>query len=327
MGLLVGILILIAGFVLCVKGSDLLVDVAKWLARTTGISITVIGATLIAFSTSAPELFVTLFATLRGYDDMAVAGIVGSEAVNVGIGIGVIALVRPGAHGDRLFSVRGIIMIIALVMLLGFAATGVISWVHGIFFALVFVLFTYFNIRYCRNKVASGQGLTGDCCCETMVVEREPTSRKEIAKNILLFVIGLACVLFGAHLIVDRATFLAQRFGMSEALIGITIIAIGTSAPEIITCIVAVAKNEKGLAVGNIIGSSVFNVAFVFAIVSFAAGSITVDTSMAHVEIPIIVAMSIVAIVPSLFTKKMHRIQGILLFALYALFLTLAIVL
>ena len=311
MGIFIAVALLIVGLILCVKGSDIFVDSAKWLATATGISCAVIGATVVAFSTSAPELFITLFASLRGHADLAIGNIVGSEAVNVGIGIAIVAIALPGCHKDKLFMFRAIIMVVTLFMLLAFALTGAISWVHGIFFLLVFVVFCYANIRYSKDSTCP---------------PRQKTSGKEITINIIKFIIGIAAVLFGAHLVVDSASYIAIEWGMSEALVGVTIVAAGTSLPEILTCIQSVRKKEYGMAIGSIVGSSIFNIALVLGIVSIASGAMPVPTTMARIEIPIIALMSLVVVIPSLLTKKIHRWQGYVLLALYATFLTFAII-
>ena len=303
-------MLFVIGIALCVKGSDLFVSAAKWLGDVSGISKAVIGSTIVAFSTSAPELFVSLLATLRGYSDMGMANIVGSNAVNIGIGLAAIAIIGSGKVGDPLSLMRGVVLVVSTVMLFAFAFFGTISWVHGIFFAILMMLYIYYNIKHCKEEKAP----------------RLKTNAKQTTKNVLLFIVGLAGVLFGAHLIVQNASFLAASWGMSEALVGLTIVAVGTSLPEISTSIASIIKKERGLAIGNIIGSCIFNIAAILAIVTFSAGNIEVSQSMSRIDIPVLLALTLLAIIPTAITKRVHKWQGVALAVVYMGFLVFTIV-
>jgi cation:H+ antiporter len=311
LGITIAVVLFIAGLLLCIKGSDLFVDAASWLGDVTGIPKGVIGATIVAFSTSAPEFFVSMFATLRGATDMAVADIVGSSAVNLGIALAAIAIIRPGTKTDKTFKFRGLMMLICALMLFGFAFMGFLSWVHGVFFLLVFVMFTVGSIR---------QGLKEH-------TPKQPTNGRDIFKNMSLFIIGLAGVLIGAHLVVDNASRLAYFFEISETIVGLTIVAVGTSLPEIVACVAGAIKKESSIAFGNVIGSGIFNIAAILAMVTFASGRLEIDPLMIYIGIPFVLGLTLITLIPILIKKQVYRWQGIAMFAVYAVFVITMIIL
>jgi cation:H+ antiporter len=250
--MLLNILILLAGFFVLIYGADQLVKGASSFAKRAGVSSLVIGLTIVAFGSSAPELIVNVFAALRGSSEIALANVMGSNIANIFLVLGIAALVRPLVV-DRLpvwreipFAILGTGMVLALSMdsFLGNGAN-VISRGEGIALLGFFSIFLYFTgMSVLRSRAKNGE---------------EKIAEYKKGKSWFMIIIGLGGLILGGKLIVDSAVSIATAFHVSEALIGLTVIAIGTSLPELVTSIVAAYKGHTDMAIGNVVGSVIFN--------------------------------------------------------------------
>ncbi|MCL2621947.1 MAG: calcium/sodium antiporter [Firmicutes bacterium] len=297
----IAVVLFIVGIALTVKGADYFINASKWLAMVTKISTVVIGATLIAFASNIPELFVSVFAEMRGAQDLAVANIVGSNIFNIAIAFGIIALIRPKKRDVPMARTNTVLLIITTLLLFALAMSNAISIVSAVFLLLLFVYFIYMNIRHTPAQEE----------------ERVKTNKKEIFVNIWLFIIGSVTMVGGSFLIVEYAQVIARSLGLSDMIIGLTIVAIGTSVTELIVSIVALAKHETGMSIGNIVGSNVFNAALIMPIIIFMAGGFQIAASLIWFDLPILLAMCLIMMVPTIITKKSYRWQGCLLVGLY----------
>ena len=241
---------------------------------------------------------------------LAVGNVVGSITVNLGIGFALIAILAPHCiKGDKMFGVNGLIMLGVTVGLFIAALSGAISVVAGIILLIVFAVFTFIQIKYSKDK-------TEDAAEKPKQLRK--TNGKEIALNVAFFVLGMVGFIFGADIVVTNATSVASMWGVSDYIIGLTIVAIGTSLPEFTITIIAVLKKENALSIGNLLGTNVFNVAVILPVAALVSGGIAVNQTTMFIHLPVAVAVAAIAIVPTLFTKRVQRWQGISLAGIYA---------
>ncbi|HUT46285.1 MAG TPA: calcium/sodium antiporter [Sedimentisphaerales bacterium] len=253
--------LIIVGFVLLIKGADLLVEGASSIARTLKVSDLVIGLTIVAFGTSTPELVVNVFAAVKANADIAIGNIVGSNIFNILIILGLSSMIFPliVTHGTVWIEIP---ITLAAAVLLGLLANGHLlthggfqglSRIHALILLACFAFFLYYVFRI------SGKGQDNiDAAAET--------KRIVVKKTILMIILGLAGLFVGAKFVVDGAVSLASTLGVSQSLIALTIVAAGTSLPELATSVVAAYKKNSDIAVGNIVGSNIFNICLILGI-------------------------------------------------------------
>lgn len=256
------LLLCLLGFVLLYFGAEWLVSGSSGLARSYGVSAIIIGLTVVAFGTSAPELVISLVASIKGKSMIAVGNVVGSNICNIALVLGLAALFNP-ITCDRMVFRRDIpIMLGVSLILLFLSVNSHISRLEGVVLLSGIVAYTWFNYRLAKKqaqevKCASGLDLEHCDESEDVVEEEQPASR---AKLVFLIIVGIAGVVLGAQLVVDTAEELMRIWGVSEKFIGLTIVAFGTSLPELATSVVAAMKKELDLSIGNLVGSNVFNI-------------------------------------------------------------------
>jgi cation:H+ antiporter len=242
----------VLGLALLYVGGEALVRGASALALRLGLSPLAVGLTVVAFATSAPELVVCVDAALSGANDIAVGNVVGSNISNVGLILGLAALVRPAAVEAKVVKLDAPLMIAACGVLALVLADGRVSRLEGalLLTGLVgYVAFTFWQARRESGRVQAAAGAV-----------LGPGRRSGVAASVLLALAGLALLVAGGHVLVAAAVALATAFGVSQATIGLTVVAVGTSLPELATSLVASAKGEGDIAVGNVVGSNLFNV-------------------------------------------------------------------
>ncbi len=310
MSLWLAIVLLVAGFALLIWGADFFVDGASRVAVKLKIPQIVIGLTIVAFGTSAPEAAVSISAGLKGSADLAVSNVVGSNILNIGIILGVSALITPLAvqKGTRKFEMPYVMIVTVVLMLLGMF-DGKLGWVDGLILWAGMILFLVYLLNVAKKGKSEAQ-------------EEEQDEKKKKAPLIWLIakiVIGGAAIVLGSDFAVDGATAIATSVGWSERLIGLTIVSLGTSLPELVTSVIAAMKKNADIAIGNIVGSNIFNILFVL-------GTTALITPVAYTEafiIDNIVAFVIAALLLVLvFNKdcKLKRWGGGILLASYIVY-------
>lgn len=253
MSSLISVVCILAGFVLLVKGADWFVSSASGIARRLGVSPLVIGLTIVAFGTSAPELAVSVTAALRGANEIAVGNVVGSNIFNLLVVAGGSALLCPLVADRTLLRRDWPCSTLAALLLTGMLLTGNnITRIESLILLALFAAMLIWQIRGTQAPV------------ETGAEEHRPAWLL-----VLLIVVGIGCIVAGGQLAVNGATGLARNFGWSESLIGLTIVAIGTSLPELVTSIVAARRGENDIAMGNVIGSNLFNILCILGLSAF----------------------------------------------------------
>ena len=240
-------LLLIVGFVLLTFAADWLVDGASGLAKRLNVSDLVVGLTIVAFGTSAPELVVNVVATAQGTSQIALTNVLGSNIINTLVILGLSAVFYPIACQKNTFRYEIPLSFLAGFMVLIFGVcTQKISRLAGIVLLAFFVLFLVYSIYQAKNGAVAQAG--------------DSAKKMNVWKALLLIVVGLVGLVAGGNLIVDNAVSIAQSWGVSEAVIGVTIVALGTSLPELATSVIAAIKKNTDLAIGNVIGSNIFNI-------------------------------------------------------------------
>ena len=259
--------LLLVGFVLLIKGADFFVDGASSIAGILKVTSVIIGLTIVAMGTSAPEASVSITAGLAGNSDISLGNIIGSNIFNFLMVIGISAIIRPFVSPKEILK-RDLWWNLGITALLFvFLLDGTISRPEGILFLVGMVSYIVILIRN-----ASKNRLTG-----------EPVNVMPVPKSILAIILGLCGVILGGDLVVDNASLIAESLGMSKTLVGLTIVAIGTSLPELVTSIVAARKGDSGIALGNAVGSNLFNIMFILGMSSaltpiHAAPELLIDT-------------------------------------------------
>lgn len=250
MELFLNILLLIAGFALLIKGADFFVDGASGIADKFGIPQIIIGLTIVAFGTSAPEAAVSITAAFNQNTGVAIGNVIGSNILNILIILGVTSCIIPLTvqKNTLKYEIPFVIFITVLLVVMG-GLLGELGLIAGIILLAVFAVFFVYLIRTSKN----GGGEESE----------EPKKKKPVWLLILMTLLGLVGIVLGSDFTVDGATVIAKTFGMSDRLIGLTIVALGTSLPELVTSIVAGKKGNSDIAVGNIVGSNIFNILFV----------------------------------------------------------------
>ncbi len=302
MELLVQVLLLIVGFVMLVKGADWFVDGAAGLADRFGIPQLVIGLTIVAMGTSAPEAAVSITAALKGSAGIAVGNIVGSNILNVLIILGLTACVATlsVAKSTIRIEIPYMIAISLLLLLFGWTGNEITFW-EGVGLWVAFLLYLGYLFRMAKKNKETPP---------------EEASSRPLWMLLVLSIIGLVLIVWGSDVTVSAATALARYFGMSERFIGLTIVALGTSLPELFSSLTAARKGNADIAIGNIVGSNIFNILFVLGTtalitpVPFAA-RFTVDTIVA-------VLVGVLLLVCVARSKKLTKPTGILMLAAYA---------
>ncbi len=310
--MVVDILWIVAGLVMILVGSDWLVDGASGIARKYGISEFVIGMTIVGIGTSMPELVSSFVAAISGHGDMALGNVTGSNICNILLILGVTALISPigftrtNIRKDLLVAIGvSLVLLILLYNVFGLLGGGSgISRVDALLLLLVFAIFMVDSFR------SSNKG--GEEEAEVENVEPMP-----MGKAIVLVVVGLAGLIFGGRFFVEHTVNIAEYFKVSEAFISITLMAVGTSLPELATCVVAAMKGKNQLALGNVIGSNIFNIALIIGVSAFISPFQIESISM--VDIGMVLA-SVVMLWLAAFTfkrNKLDRVEGVIFLLVY----------
>ncbi len=309
----VTLILFIAGLFILIGGAELLVRGASKLAVGLGISPLVVGLTVVAYGTSAPELAVSVQSSFLGQADIALGNVLGSNIANILLILGLSAIITPLVISLQLIRFDVPLMIAASIMLFVMSLDSVIGRLDG------GILFTC-GITYTAWLIYQSRKETHQDTESMLTIDTEQVSPHKLAwvKHIAFVIVGLGLLVIGARWLVDGATAFARMFGMSELIIGITIVAIGTSLPEIATSVIASMHGQRDMAVGNVVGSNIFNILSVIGITSMVAPlGIHVPSVALHIDIPIMIAVAI-ACLPIFFTGKViTRWEGALFMGYY----------
>ncbi len=319
MQIVIDIVLLLIGFVLLIKGADFFVDGAASLAGKLHIPSLVVGLTIVALGTSSPELAVSISASLGGQNSMAVSNVIGSNVFNLLGVLGVCSLVIPlGVTKDILsrdYPVSIASSVLFFLMLLFVGAAGEITLWEAVLLVLLLAGYLTWTVVSAMKSRSSS--------------EKEQNGKPFVWWKCALFIVGgVAAIIFGGNMVVDHASALGTAIGMSDSLVGLTICAVGTSLPELVTSIAACKKGEKDMAIGNVVGSNILNILCILG-VSGVISPITIagaDLSNTLVDFGVYIAVCLLTYVFCLTQKKITRIEGGILVGMYLLYMAYAIV-
>ena len=302
-------LLLVIGFVLLVKGADFFVEGSGSLAKKIRVPVFIIGMTIVAMGTSAPECAVSIAASLNGSNGMAISNVIGSNIFNLLVVCGVCAIFAPlpidreTLKKEFPFSV----LVAVLIGILGFVGM-VVGHLDGMILVIIFILFLWWMVRSARKSMKSGTAEDGGEIREMSLV-----------RCLIYIAGGLVAIVLGGQLVVDSAEKIALQFGLSETLIGLTVCSIGTSLPELVTSVAAARKKQVGMALGNVIGSNIFNILLVGGLAS--AISPIAMTRDNLIDIVILVAVSLYLMILVWKKQLLTRIGGISMLAIYVAYM------
>lgn len=313
-------LFLLIGFALLIKGADFFVDGASKIARTLHVSPLLIGLTIVAFGTSSPEATVSILAALEENAGVAIGNVVGSNIFNITLVVGLAAIINPlqveseTIRKEIPFTLLASTVLLVLVSDISLQSmnTNFITRSDGFIFLLFFAIFLYYIFEVARHSR------------EKLTQETLETEKTSWTKNVILTVLGLAGIIWGGDLVVGSATEIAFSFGMSETLVGLTIVAVGTSLPELMTSITAAIKKESEIALGNIVGSNIFNILFVLGSASVIS-PLAVDGKI-FLDIILMIILTITLLIFSRTNFKVGKIEGIVLVVSYILYMIFIII-
>lgn len=316
--MVVNILLLILGFILLIKGADVFVDGASSTARNFKVSKMLIGLTIVAFGTSAPEFAVSMSALSSGSTDMVLGNVIGSCILNILLILGVAAIIKPLKIHDNTVKkemplallISTLLVVLMLDTKLGNGIINQVSRGDAIVILLFFTIFLYYLITLAKQKKN----------------EEDDTDKPlKLWKALLFVALGLAGIIFGSDLVVDNASSIAKTLGVSERVISLTIIAFGTSLPELVTTIVSSRKGEQDLLLGNIIGSNIFNICVVLGIPVAIFGTLT-PNSFSYIDLVMLVSSAVILFLFSHTKRTVSRLEGILMLLIFATYYILVFV-
>lgn len=295
------VLLLVIGIIVVIKGADWLTSGAVGMAERIGVPQIIIGLTIVAMGTSMPEFFVSLLSAINGTPDLAVGNIVGSNIFNALLIVGCAAMVAPIAIQRTTVKKDIPVAVFASLLLMGMTLDGQISRIDAAILFVIFLAYLWITLRGAKTEEGAGQ--------------EEEKKPMPVLKAGILVIFGLACLIFGSDVFVDNATAIAHAMGISDAVIGLTIVAGGTSLPELATSVVAARKGNSGIAIGNVLGSNVFNILMILGVTGLItpmtiSGITIVDLSMMVISMILLWLFS--------FTKyRIERWEGVLLAAIF----------
>ncbi len=309
MELAVTILLFVIGLICIIKGGDWFVDSASWMAEVSGIPKFIVGSTIVSVATTLPELITSVIATADGKVDLAVGNAVGSVTANTGLILGVSLIFMAGAITRKQFVPKAVLLILsAATLLLLISKGGTLTVLNGIVLLAIFVVYLIENI-YSTQRNA---GLN----------TRVPFEKKELPRRLFFFVAGTAGIVIGANLLVDNGSELAILLGVPESVVALTLVAIGTSLPELVTAITAIVKRQGLLSVGNIIGANIIDLTLILPICALVSGgTLTISPQTWQLDLPVCLGVILLAMILPMVTKNFYRWQGALLVMGYLAYL------
>ncbi len=301
-------LIFLLGVALVVKGGDMFVDAASWMAKALGIPTFVVGATIVSIATTMPELLVSMFAAAEGKTEMAIGNAVGSVIANTGLILGTALVFMVNVIRRRDYIVQISLLIGSAVVLWLGCLSGYLSIWSALILMAIFLCFMTINVLNAKRQRTDE--------------ERPNMTRRAMTKHGTGFVLGATGIVLGSQLLVSSGTDIAAFFGVPERIIAVTLVAVGTSLPEFVTTITAIAKKQSSLSLGNIIGANTINFTMILPLSALVSGqALPVSQQSAMFDIPAAIAFVAIAFIPVLIFKRTAKIQGALLIAMYGVYL------
>lgn len=311
MEIIFSLILFVAGLAILIKGSDFFVGSSAFVARHFGVSRLIIGLTLVSMGTSLPELGASVYASYIGEGEIAVGNVVGSNIANIALVLGACILLRQIRVKRKMIRRDGLIMLGVTILFIFLVIGGVRRW-EGVILMVIFII--YILLLYKHNKTDKEDE---DLCeLSDRFCPRESSLKVEMVKLIA----GCFGVFLGSKLLVDSAVGIAQTFSISQSVIGSTLIAFGTSVPELAVSMTAILKRLEDISIGNIIGSNIFNILWVIGVAALVA-NLAVDEILLYTNIPIMLIVSALLLIFMAVRGKLERWQGIIFVVIYVVFI------
>jgi cation:H+ antiporter len=298
------LLMFVVGIVLVVKGGDFFVDAASWIAKAFGIPSFIIGATIVSIATTLPEMIVSIMAAANGQVEMAIGNAVGSVTANTGLILAVAMLFMTIAIKRKDYILQCSLLIAASAILLISSQGGSLSIPGSVVLIVIFFVFMTKNVMHAKAAPKD---------TENVAIEK-----KTFGVNIVKFVLGAAGIVLGSQLLIKSGSGIAEFLGVPERIIAVTMVAIGTSLPELVTTITSIVKKESSLSIGNLVGANIIDLTLILPLCSLVSGqALPVDVASATIDMPVCLGVTLIAFVPLLISEKASKLQGVLLLAVY----------
>ena len=298
------------GLVCIIWGGDKFVDAAARIAEISGIPPFVIGATVVSVATTLPELLVSVMAAVNGQPDMAAGNAVGSVTANTALIMGLAVLLAPSTITRRGYMKKSVILICAIILLWLFSLNGRLTLFGSAGMLGLFAYYIYDTLITAKAELVN----TGSAM---------PRGRGEVVKTLLYFFTGAAAIILGSRLLVDNGTVIARDIlDVDERVVSLTLVAVGTSLPELVTAISAVAKKQTALTAGNILGANIIDTLLILPVCSLIGGGMSVSRGTVMTDLPFCLAAVVIMLVPALIKERFTRLQGLAALLLYILYLT-----
>ncbi len=355
------VFLLALGILLVVKGGDWFVDAASWIAEVSGIPTFIIGATIVSLATTLPEILVSSIAASQGSAGLAIGNAVGSVNCNIGLILAISLLFIPSKFERKDYAVKMVLLLVAISVLWAVSATAdkMVSWWEALIVLVIFVAFMTENIISAKKHASSlaieqpvkepslpSEDMTAVLCSsdgplsyyavaqerKMMHIKRTGMTiqKADIGKNIIKFAIGAGCIVLGAQLMCDNGSQIARLAHVPEAIIGVTILAVGTSLPELVTTITSIIKKKADLSVGNIVGANVIDITLILPLCSFISegkfgAALPISPQSAVLDFPFCLMVAAMAMLPALLMGQFKRWQGGILLVGYIGYITLLV--
>ncbi|MBQ7321507.1 MAG: calcium/sodium antiporter [Clostridia bacterium] len=318
MELFLTILLFTVGLIMIIKGGDFFVDAASWIAEISGIPKLIVGATVVSFATTLPELLVSTIAAVQGRQladpakvDMAIGNAVGSVTANIGLIMALALLFMPSVIRRKDYMLKSLLMLGATAVLAAVSLSGSLSIAPSVLLILIFA------VAMTENVVSAVRTMSAQRECGA-VEERPTADRKTVIVMIVKFLLGVVGIVWGADLLVEEGSALASLIGIPEGIVAVTVIAVGTSLPELVTTLTAIAKKQADLSAGNIIGANIIDLTLILPINMLAFGdNLPFSAQASHLDLPVCLLVGLIATVPMMISSKFRRWQGVALLTVY----------
>ncbi|MBI3168185.1 MAG: calcium/sodium antiporter [Chloroflexi bacterium] len=311
------ILLFLAGLIILIVGADLLVRGASRIAAAFGVSPLVIGLTIVAIGTASPEIAVSLQAAASGQGDLTLGNVLGSNIFNILFILGVTSIVAPIVIAEQLIRKDAPIMLGISLLTFALAFDGNLGWLDGAILLLGLVVYMVFALRQSKRESKAVQKEFAQ-----EFAPKEPRTTRNLVINVVFLIAGLGLLVLGSNWLVESATQIAKALGVSELMIGLTIVAVGTSLPEVATSVIAALKKESDIAVGNAVGSNIFNLLGVLGIGAVVApDGIAVASRVLQFDLPVMVFVALVTLPVFYIDNRISRLEGGLLLSYYFVYL------
>ena len=306
-------ILFLIGFVLITKGADIFINCTVDIGKKTKISEIILGATIVSFATTLPELTVSLFASLDGHTTMSLGNAVGSIICNTGLVLGLVAFISPFSVDKKMFFSKSVLLLICVILLLLLGIDKSITKIDSILLLTMLAIYMYSNYRSVVEKGSKSR------VNNTSKVKGN-NNLGEWVKIVLLFALGLIMMVLGSRLLVDNGVIIAEWIGVPQGVISLTVIALGTSLPELVSSLTAIKKNHHAISVGNILGANILNIVSVIGISSIP-NDIPILSQNMRIDFPFMIVLLLILILPTIKKNKLYRFQGFIMLIVYLIYI------